>query len=102
MGEREEVQPVRCRGRDMEELLLSCNERLPKQASRPRRMFNKEGVDITADFDQLDAGKLTEEVWVSMGEPYETRQEMVKRMKQKSKLSSTKKRSAPSPSKTRA
>lgn len=88
MGEREAVAPVRCRGRDMEELLISCNDRLTKQASRPRRMFKKNGEEITAHFDKIIAGKMTEEVWVSMGEPFMTRAQMFDKQQQKAKVAS--------------
>eukprot|EP00038_Savillea_parva_P028950 m.67969 g.67969 ORF g.67969 m.67969 type:complete len:1640 (-) comp8481_c0_seq1:119-5038(-) len=95
MGEREAVAPVRCRGRDMEELLISCNDRLPKQASRPRRMFTKSGEEITDNFESLQAGKMTQEVWVSMGEDFTTRSEMVEKRKAKAKLATSIRRACP-------
>jgi hypothetical protein len=100
MGEREVVAPVRCRGRDMAELLNSCNDRLSKQASRPRRMFKKTGEEITGDFDKLTSGKLTEEVWVSMGESYLTRDQMKLRRRQKAKLAAVVRQARPATGKS--
>lgn len=72
-----QVKAELCKGRDLAECLLSCDDKLPKGARPPSRMFALHGTEITADmFLELPAGKQTQEVWVSTGSGYKTRKEM--------------------------